>query len=76
MIRYVRVDYAAPHRPGIPVIVCDANGNIVFERDGMEPTKRDRRKSKNVGVRKEVQQSVLPKYTRERGRCQCQELRA
>lgn len=61
MIKRIRVDYAAPHRPGIPVIVCDANGKIVFARDGMSPTKRDARRAKGTQPGdKGVQQNVRP----------------
>ena len=45
MIRYVRVDYVASHRPGIPVMTCNARGKIIFEREGMSPTKKDVRRA-------------------------------
>ena len=33
MIKNVRIDYGAGHAPGQLVMVCDPNGNIIFDRD-------------------------------------------
>lgn len=72
MIKRIRIDYSAPHRPGIPVIVCNALGQVVFEREGMELTKKDRRRAA-ADHRKEVQLSVRPEYITGKEDCKCRE---
>ena len=40
MIKKVRIDYSSEHAPGQLVMVCGANGYIIFDRDRKKKGKR------------------------------------
>lgn len=44
-LRKVMIDYQARYRPGIPVIVCEKDGRIIYQRDGIKPKENGRAKN-------------------------------
>ena len=47
MIKKIRHDNYERHRPGVPVMVCSARGDILFQRDGIRDKPVGKIRSRN-----------------------------